>query len=150
MTSGEYQTQDQEFPGIQRSPWARSEAFECWGWSFLKSWEDPRDPSGPWKECWSSMTTGWLVGGEWWPWILNFPRNIGFLIIPIDELIFFRGVAQPPTSNWLTLMTSETSNIKHLNRFYRPPCGLRLTFFFWGGNHWNHPQTDLFQVAETL
>ena len=27
-----------------------------------------------------------------------FPINIGFLIIPIDELIFFRGVAQPPTS----------------------------------------------------
>ena len=26
-----------------------------------------------------------------------FPINIGFLIIPIDELIFFRGVAQPPT-----------------------------------------------------
>ena len=24
---------------------------------------------------------------------------IGLLIIPIDELIFFRGVAQPPTSN---------------------------------------------------
>ena len=26
-----------------------------------------------------------------------FPINIGLLIIPIDELIFFRGVAQPPT-----------------------------------------------------
>ena len=26
-----------------------------------------------------------------------FPRNIGNVIIPIDELIFFRGVAQPPT-----------------------------------------------------
>ena len=30
-----------------------------------------------------------------------FPINIGFLIIPIDELIFFRGVAQPPTSHGL-------------------------------------------------
>ena len=28
-----------------------------------------------------------------------FPMNLGLLIIPIDELIFFRGVAQkPPTS----------------------------------------------------
>ena len=27
-----------------------------------------------------------------------FPINIGNLIIPIDEVIFFRGVAQPPTS----------------------------------------------------
>ena len=28
-----------------------------------------------------------------------FPMNIGNVIIPIDELIFFRGVAQPPTSD---------------------------------------------------
>ena len=30
---------------------------------------------------------------------------MGLLIIPIDELIFFRGVAQPPTSNksWILL-----------------------------------------------
>ena len=26
------------------------------------------------------------------------PLILGFLIIPIDEIIFFRGVAQPPTS----------------------------------------------------
>ena len=37
-----------------------------------------------------------LVGGEWLPSIFYFPRNIGCLIIPIDEVIFFRGVAQPP------------------------------------------------------
>ena len=29
--------------------------------------------------------------------------NIGLLIIPIDEHIFFRGVAQPPTSRSLPL-----------------------------------------------
>ena len=28
-----------------------------------------------------------------------FPINIGNVIIPIDEVIFFRGVAQPPTSH---------------------------------------------------
>ena len=28
--------------------------------------------------------------------IVYFPINIGNLIIPIDELIFFRGVAYPP------------------------------------------------------
>ena len=39
----------------------------------------------------------WLVGGEWLPSILYFPINIGNVIIPIDEIIFFRGVAQPPT-----------------------------------------------------
>ena len=37
-----------------------------------------------------------LVGGL--VAIFYVPRNIGNLIIPIDELIFFRGVAQPPTS----------------------------------------------------
>ena len=37
-----------------------------------------------------------LVGGL--VAIFYFPINIGFLIIPIDEVIFFRGVAQPPTS----------------------------------------------------
>ena len=37
--------------------------------------------------------TGW-----WFGWHqFYFPRNLGNFIIPIDELIFFRGVAQPPT-----------------------------------------------------
>ena len=34
----------------------------------------------------------WLVGGL--VAMFDFPRNIGLLIIPIDELIFFRGVAK--------------------------------------------------------
>ena len=37
----------------------------------------------------------YLVGGL--EHQIYFPINIGNLIIPIDELIFFRGVAQPPT-----------------------------------------------------
>ena len=41
--------------------------------------------------AWHVMLVGGLVA------MFSFPRNIGFLIIPIDELIFFRGVAQPPT-----------------------------------------------------
>ena len=36
---------------------------------------------------------GWWFGCH----CLDFPINFGFLIIPIDERIFFRGVAQPPT-----------------------------------------------------
>ena len=43
------------------------------------------------------FVAGWWFGCHF----LDFPRNIGFLIIPIDELIFFRGVAQPPTSHCL-------------------------------------------------
>ena len=38
--------------------------------------------------------SGWWFGCDF----LNFPILIGFLIIPIDKVIFFRGVAQPPTS----------------------------------------------------
>ena len=34
--------------------------------------------------------SGWWFG-------CHFPINIGLLIIPIDELIFFRGVLKPPT-----------------------------------------------------
>ena len=49
------------------------------------------------KELSSPSTTLQLVGGDWLPSIFNFPINIGLLIIPTDELIFFRGVAQPPT-----------------------------------------------------
>ena len=43
------------------------------------------------------MVTIWVV--VWLTSILYFPMTIGFIIIPIDELIFFRGVAQPPTSH---------------------------------------------------
>ena len=44
----------------------------------------------------SSSIIIFLVGGL--VAIFYFPINIGFLIIPTDELIFFRGVAQPPTN----------------------------------------------------
>ena len=54
---------------------------------------------------------GWLV--VWLPSIWHFPRNIGNFIIPIDELIFFRGVAQPPTSNHMIF------RIKKNNPFVR-------------------------------
>ena len=37
----------------------------------------------------------WLVV---WNVTLIFPETVGNVIIPTDELIFFRGVAEPPTS----------------------------------------------------
>ena len=46
-----------------------------------------------------------------------FPINIGLLIIPIDELIFFRGVAQPPTSVILILLIIITSLSTRLYQF---------------------------------
>ena len=70
------------------------------------------------SRCWMVVSmvmndgdiTSWLV--VWLPSILFSQKNIGFLIIPIDELIFFRGVAEPPTSdewwwhNWWFLVIS--------------------------------------------
>ena len=40
---------------------------------------------------------GNLVGGNWLPFLAFSQKYWESLIIPIDELIFFRGVAQPPT-----------------------------------------------------
>ena len=62
-----------------------------------------------------------LVGGL--VAIFYFPINIGLLIIPIDELIFFRGVAQPPTRNWNCIFSIF------------PVMGpAPLPYFFLGGN----------------
>ena len=50
--------------------------------------------------CERRCEDGFLVGGL--VAIFYFPINIGNFIIPIDELIFFRGVGrQPPTSSFL-------------------------------------------------
>ena len=44
----------------------------------------------------SPSISGWWFGGHFW----HFPHSYWeLLIIPIDELIFFRGVAQPPAPN---------------------------------------------------
>ena len=48
------------------------------------------------KSFWSILI---LVGGECLPSILFSQKYWVAVIIPIDELIFFKGVAQPPTSH---------------------------------------------------
>jgi hypothetical protein len=49
----------------------------------------------------SSKQDEWLVGGLEHEWIMTF-HSVGNVIIPTDELIFFRGVGIPPTSwGWL-------------------------------------------------
>ena len=55
---------------------------------------------GPWLPGRASFPGGTSITGWWWlePWnFMTFPY-IGHVIIPTDELIFFGGVAQPPTS----------------------------------------------------
>jgi membrane protease YdiL (CAAX protease family) len=48
----------------------------------------------------SSSHINWLVASN----IFYFPFHLWDVILPIDELIFFRGVAQPPTriNSWYT------------------------------------------------
>ena len=55
----------------------------------------------------------YLVGGL--VAIFYFPILIGFLIIPIDELLFFRGVAQPPTSYLLVVKYGLLNTNRPLN-----------------------------------
>ena len=43
------------------------------------------------------------VGGDWNMTFDYFPMIIGNFIIPIDELIFFRGVGIPPTRYMVNL-----------------------------------------------
>ena len=57
-------------------------------------------PKPSWVRCVNGSPIypdGYLVGGDWNHGILNDFPYIGNFIIPTDEVIFFRGVAQPPT-----------------------------------------------------
>ena len=65
---------------------------------------------------WPFGTEGWRASNEVWlvVWLpFFFFRYIGFLIIPIDELIFFRGVAQPPTRVFLQWILEDLYMILH-------------------------------------
>ena len=67
-------------------------------------WSERGFNVGPWTageknmvdflEKWWSTWSGWWFG----TWMDYFFHHIGNVIIPTDELIFFRGVGQPPTS----------------------------------------------------
>ena len=52
--------------------------------------------NGDFKKSYVSLRLQ-LVGGDWNHGILWLSHHIGNFIIPTDELIFFRGVGQPPT-----------------------------------------------------
>jgi hypothetical protein len=55
----------------------------------------------------------YLVGGDWNHGILNdFPIIWGIIIIPTDELTFFRGVVKPPTSYGFIETATGVTNIK--------------------------------------
>ena len=51
---------------------------------------------GIWDELGIPIRQTFLVGGLEHGWIMTF-HSVGNVIIPTDEIIFFRGVGQPPT-----------------------------------------------------
>ena len=77
-----------------------------------------------------STITGWWFGCcHFW----HFPRNIGNVIIPIDELIFFRGVAQPPTSFcWYGGFHSHGGTPSHHHPNFRGIVPWKSTILFLG------------------
>ena len=76
------------------------------------------------------LDISWLV--VWLPClsIFYFPRNIGNVIIPIDELIFFRGFFQPPTSisqnGWFIREIPVKRMIFGVPHLWKPPYPLWL------------------------
>ena len=62
----------------------------------------PSNPQQPYVKRTSKVIGDWLVGGLEQEWIMTF-HSVGNLILPFDELRFFGGVGQPPTSSdwWL-------------------------------------------------
>ena len=75
--------------------------------------------------------------------IVYFPINIGNVIIPINELIFFRGVAQPPT---------------RLATIYHSMCMMLSTFMIiiphetaqTNSNSWLVPSTTINNQSTTI
>ena len=71
--------------------------------------------------------TGWWFGCH----EFYFPINIGLIIIPIDALIFFRGVAQPPTSIYIYIYIHIYIYIwaKYNDLTVLPHCDLMVNFW---------------------
>ena len=76
------------------------------------------------------------ITGWWFGTFFIFPY-IGNVIIPIDELIFFRGVAQPPTSNnnnnKRNNKPSQNHHVCWVVKIFHPKL---VAFSFW--KHWWH------------
>ena len=116
-----------------RCIWGASDC--CWGWT---KWKEPYNSMGPWRTLqqlttffwtpWPSMT--WLVvtGTMDFFWLSIYIYmciyiHIGNVISPTDELIFFRGVGMPPTSD--DLWRTWISCVFHARRMAAYKVGVR-------------------------
>ena len=132
-----------------------SAAAYFWPWETLRMGNPAGFPESPSDEIcrflvkWNLLvcrrtSSGWWFGCHQF----YFPIDIGNLIIPIDDLICFRGVAQPPTSSWL-LFGSEAEPIQN-RRVLSVANHLRLDCSTWSmvilgfKQWWVTPQFDGF------
>ena len=89
------------------------------------------------NSSWGSMLIGWMVTNcyqvtsillTWlvvWNMLYFFPY-LGNVIIPTDELTFFRGVGIPPTRwNWVCLRTFESATRSQIDTTFQPEDGIR-------------------------
>ena len=60
-----------------------------------------------------SIVNGLTTVSAWWFGTCFIFPYIGNVIIPTDELIFFRGVAQPPTSSWYGATPQKDTETLH-------------------------------------
>ena len=132
-----------------------SAAAYFWPWETLRMGNPAGFPESPSYEIcrflvkWNLLVCRRTSSG-WWFGCHQFyvPINIGNLIIPIDDLICFRGVVQPPTSSWL-LFGSEAEPIQN-RRVLSVANHLRLDWSTWSmvilgfKQWWVTPQFDGF------
>ena len=82
--------------------WAVAWALSEPPWIHLKKSCEGKSRCSIWEiGWWEKWITGWWFGCH----VLFSHLYWVSIIIPIDELIFFRGVAQPPTSIWRRVVT---------------------------------------------
>ena len=84
----------------------------------------------------------WCRWRNWWnSWHMFYvPMTIGNVIIPIDELIFFTGVAQPPTSWLVGCRAKQCELLRDVTRFdpwWHPRVHLRQ---YGGFLKWGYPK----------
>ena len=92
-----------------------------------------------WGTWWKIMGTSWdhhylvfftyisLKAGWWLRTFLFFSHHIGNVVIPTDEVIFFRGAGIPPTRLLLTIINHTLTTSEGL----KPPTSKGITLRKW-------------------
>ena len=103
-----------------------------------------------WDDVERTKFSGWWFGCHQF----YFPINIGNFIIPIDELIFFRGVAQPPTGRWCSFFFFNLWGYGGFLKWRYPKAGwfirkIPLNWMIWGYPYFRKPPYNVIYVKRT-